>query len=226
LPDTVCDVVIELVDNAFRRRYDARLLDFKVKSPSLSPDESSLAPTSIKSSHLANIKILDLRGRDVSALDHQLSATICDRCPQSWQDLQTIIDRAHQTDQALALVYPNPEKINGAIAWQTLVGIAKYLSRTGKQIRRSQLTTKLGIEDQAVLQIGFEQLQQYGYTVHFVNEQNDQLDNLEQKICINLISSSSLTNKGDATIAPQFIQAANEVIFQQQFFDRQLLPSQ
>ena len=212
LPDSTCDVVIELVDNAFRRRYDARLLDFKVNSPSLIPELPALASTSSRGVNLANIKILDLRGSNQSELTP--SAIICDRCPQNWQDFNTIIDRAHQDQQSLALVYPNPDHINGAIAWQTLVGIAKYLSRTGKEIKRSQLITKLGIEDQRVLQIGFEALQEYGYLVSLVN---DEFDDSDQKICVSSISSTD----NPSPTAQQFIKAANEIIFQQQFFDRQ-----
>ena len=212
LPDSTCDVVIELVDNTFRRRYDARLLDFKINSPSLIPELPALASTGSKGANLANIKILDLRGSNQSELTP--SAIICDRCPQNWQDFNTIIDRAHQDQQSLALVYPNPDHINGAIAWQTLVGIAKYLSRTGKEIKRSQLITKLGIEDQRVLQIGFEALQEYGYLVSLVN---DEFDDSDQKICVSSISSTD----NPSPTAQQFIKAANEIIFQQQFFDRQ-----
>jgi single-stranded-DNA-specific exonuclease len=213
LPDTSCDVVIELVDNAFRRRYDVRLLDFHAQSAPLSAELPSLA-TSITKNDL-NLKVIDWRGRDLIELDEHLFATICDRCPQSWQDVNTIIDRAHQANQALALVYPRPEQINGAIAWQTLVGIAKYLSRTGKEIKRSQLITKLGIDDQDVLQIGFEELQQYGYAVDAIAVSSNDRDSI---IRISYIPS---TYDG-FTSANQFIQAANELAFQQQFFDRQL----
>ncbi|MEI6329515.1 MAG: single-stranded-DNA-specific exonuclease RecJ [Pseudanabaena sp. ELA645] len=216
LPDTTCDVVIELVDNAFRRRYDARLLDFKVQSPSLIPELPSLASTSIRGSNLANIKIFDLRGRD--SVELEASTTICDRCPQNWQDFNTIIDLAYQANQTLALVYPNPEKINGAIAWQTLVGIAKYLSRTGKEIKRSQLIAKLGIDDQRVLQMGFDALQKYGYILNFAN---DEFDNLEQIIRISLISLTDDCLPNSSLLTQQFIQSANEIIFQQRFFNCQ-----
>ena len=217
LPDTSCDVVIELVDNAFRRRYDARLLDFHAQSVPLSAELPSLA-TSIKNPDL-NLKIIDWRGRDLIELDDHLlatnSTTICDRCPQSWQDVNTIIGRAHQANQALALVYPRPEQINGAIAWQTLVGIAKYLSRTGKEILRSQLIAKLGIDDQDVLRIGFEELEQYGYAVTAIAVTSNAGDSI--------IRISSIPSTYDGfTSANQFIQAANELAFQQQFFDRQL----
>jgi single-stranded-DNA-specific exonuclease len=217
LPDTPCDVVIELVDNAFRRRYDARLLDLHAQSIPLSADLPSLA-SAIKKPD-TNLKIVDWHRRDAIELDRNLAATICDRCPQSWQDLNTIIDRAYQANQSLALVYPRPEEINGAIAWQTLVGIAKYLSRTGKRILRSQLVAKLGIDDRDVLQIGFDELEQYGYAVNAIgNAIGNPLDESEPTICISSIPAIY----DGVTPAHQFIQAANELAFQQQFFDRQL----
>jgi len=222
LPDTACDVVIELVDNAFRKRYDARLLDIHAQSAPLKSEESTLASNSIKK-HNPNLKIIDLRGH--GQLEQELEATICDRCPTSWHDLNMLIEQAAQSDQALALVYPNPEKINGAIAWQTLVGIAKYLSRTGKEIKRSQLIAKLGIDDQSVLQLGFEELRQYGYVVEIVhNESNDQLD--DPQIRIRSVAADHLSTQSStqsSTITKQFIQAANEILFQQQFFDHQLI---
>ena len=211
LPDTACDVVIELIDNAFRRRYDVRLIDFHAKNLPLSADLPLLASQSIKSSY-ANLNIIDLRSCDITEIDRHLSATICDRCPQSWQDLNTVIDHAHQSNQSLALVYPRPDQINGAIAWQTLVGIAKYLSRTGQQIKRSQLIAKLGIDVQSILQIGFDELQKYGYVVSIFNDEQEQI--------IRINSTSSIDNS--LSLPKQFIQAANELIFQQQFFDRQL----
>ncbi|PZV13296.1 MAG: single-stranded-DNA-specific exonuclease RecJ [Pseudanabaena sp.] len=216
LPDTDCDVVIELVDNAFRRRYDVRLLDFHAKSAPLSAELPPLA-TSLENP-TAQIKIIDWYGRNALELDLNLSATICDRCPQSWQDVNTIIDRAYKANQALALVYPHPEQINGAIAWQTLVGIAKYLGRTGKEIQRSQLITKLGIDDRDVLQIGFDELQQYGYAVQVISSTSDGFGEVDE-----IIRISSIPSIYDGSIpAKQFIQAANELAFQQQFFDRQL----
>ena len=217
-------MVVELVDNAFRKRYDVRLLDFHSQSAPLSADQPSLASTSIKNLG-ENLKIIDLRGRDplesTQKLAQKLEATICDRCPHSWQDLNTIIAQASQSHQALALVYPNPEQINGAIAWQTLVGIAKYLSRTGKTITRSQLVAKLGIDDQNILQIGFEELQQYGYAVKVMyHELNHELN--DSQISISSISTIDDSSSSSLTITQQFIQAANEFLFQQQFFDHQL----
>jgi single-stranded-DNA-specific exonuclease len=218
LPDTQCDVVIELVDNAFRRRYDARLLDFHAQSAPLTADAPALASTSLQKPD-PHLQIIDWRGRGAIAIDLQLSATICDRCPQSWQDLHTIIDRANQNTQAIALIYPKPEQINGEIAWQTLVGIAKYLCRTGKPILRSQLITKLGIDDLDVLQMGFMELRKYGYAIK-LGRQVQQSEDSELRIAS--LESSHPSPPQIHHQSNEFIQAVNELAFQQQFFDRQL----
>lgn len=212
LPDTPCDIAIELVDNAFRKRYDVRLIDFHAQSTPLASEVPALAQSLLKAD--ANLKIIDWRGKD-GAIDRHLVTTICDRCPQSWQDLNTIIASAQQANQSLALTYPNPQKIDGKIAWQTLVGIAKYLSRTGKQIKRSQLVAKLGIGDRDILQMGFDELQQYGYAVQAID---NPLDPDNPTILIKAIA----LNPTPPTLPKKFIQAANELTFQQQFFDYQL----
>ncbi|TYQ31221.1 single-stranded-DNA-specific exonuclease RecJ [Pseudanabaena sp. UWO310] len=212
LPDTPCDIVIELVDNAFRKRYDVRLIDFHAQSAPLTNEVPALAKSLTKAD--ANLTIIDWRGKD-DTIDLHLVTTICDRCPQSWQDLNTIIASARQANQSLALTYPNPQQINGKIAWQTLVGIAKYLSRTGKEIKRSQLVAKLGIGDRDILQMGFDELQQYGYAVQAID---NPLDPDNPTIRIKAIT----LNTTPPTLCQKFIQAANELTFQQQFFDYQL----
>ncbi|MDX2254635.1 MAG: single-stranded-DNA-specific exonuclease RecJ [Pseudanabaenaceae cyanobacterium bins.39] len=47
--------------------------------------------------------------------------------------------------------------------WKTLIGIAKYLSRTGKIVSRSQIAQHLGIDNPYVLNLGLQELQAYGY---------------------------------------------------------------
>ncbi len=227
LPDTTCDVIVELVDNAPRQRYDVRLIDFHARAEPLVPS-ADFSPVLIpNASH--PFQIVDWRGRkpmdwqeDLANLEANRQINICDRCPQSWQEWQAVIDQAAQSPQTLALVYAPPQSLDGAIAWQILVGIAKYLSRTGQQIRRSQLIAKLGISDRHVLEIGFAELQHYGYVVEFVEAIEDFTMDADPMIAVTSIdvlqvSTNSLTNSS------RFIQVANELIFQQQFFDRKLI---
>ncbi|NUN63620.1 single-stranded-DNA-specific exonuclease RecJ [Pseudanabaena biceps] len=218
LPDeTLCDVIVEIVDNAPRDRYDIRLLDFHPHSTPRPSKPSSLASTSLQNPE-AKVQIIDCRGSDLTSLQPNLAATICDRCPQSWHDLNKIIASAEQASLPIALLYNDPHQINGAIAWQTLVGIAKYLSRTGKEIRRSQLMNKIGIDDLQALQIGFEELQKHGFQVEEIAIYEVNEDDLIVKIITIPIENREITK--NFIESNRFIQAANELSFHKQFFDR------
>jgi single-stranded-DNA-specific exonuclease len=155
IPDTICDVVVELVSNANSKSYNVRLIDIHHQSSPLTSEP--LPITSVK--YLTN---------------------------------------------------PHSQPIDSAIAWQTLVGIAKYLSRTDKKIKRSQLVNKLGIDVQNVLQIGFDDLKEYGYIVEIIAEPSN-----EDEIRIN---GTNANNSGSPQLHTQrFIQAVNELAFQQSF---------
>jgi hypothetical protein len=66
-----------------------------------------------------------------------------------------------------------------------------------------------------VLRIGFEELEKYGYAVNAIAVPSDDGD------LIIRINSIPYTYDGFTTANP-FIQATNELAFQQQFFDSQL----
>jgi len=174
LPDTNCDVVVELVDNAFHRRYDVRLIDFR----SAKSEMNLVQKTGL------NSKIID--------------------------NINPNLKKTH-----LKL-----EQINGAIAWQTLVGIAKYLGRTGKHIKRSQLISKIGIDNGVVLQIGFAELKQYGYLFQIVKDPDIE-DDLIIQVTLSQIKDILTTNSSIETI--KFVNAVNELTFQKQFFDHLLV---
>jgi single-stranded-DNA-specific exonuclease len=89
--------------------------------------------------------------------------------------------------------------------WRTLLGIAKYLSRTGESVSRSRLAAKLGIDHPRVLAIGLEELPRYGYAV--------QLDDHGDRISIRAVS---LAPHKSWQSSP-FIQSVNEWLFQHQF---------
>ncbi|MGD1908941.1 MAG: single-stranded-DNA-specific exonuclease RecJ [Leptolyngbyaceae cyanobacterium] len=116
LPQTSCDVVIELDVNMARSQYEARLIDLRphvadaVDSRPIIQDDLSLAQSKPPSS-LANGTLL----------------------------------------------LKSPAQI-----WQELVGVAKYLSRTGKTTRRDRWCQRLDISDLA-LDIGLASLQQLGF---------------------------------------------------------------
>jgi single-stranded-DNA-specific exonuclease len=119
IPNEVCDVVLELVDNSYKKEYEVRIIDVSVKSEL--PVEADFEV----------IKQIEL----VAGLNPN-----------------------HLNPNHL-----NPN-LSGEQLWQTLVGIAKYLSRTGQTISYSQLVQKLGIT-LPILDLGFKALEKYGWQI-------------------------------------------------------------
>ncbi|MBD2021532.1 single-stranded-DNA-specific exonuclease RecJ, partial [Leptolyngbya sp. FACHB-36] len=151
LPQGRCDVVVELDSNSFKRRYEVRLIAVR---PSATVQERDQTET-----------ILDWRGQ---AEPHGEFAEVLQvqRCPGSWAELQVWVRRSRLERRPLAISYSAPPLTNVQETWQTLVGIAKYLSRTGYTATRQQLLNKLGIGDRA-LQLGIQSLNSLGFSLDY-----------------------------------------------------------
>ncbi|GAB4346539.1 MAG: single-stranded-DNA-specific exonuclease RecJ [Cyanophyceae cyanobacterium] len=98
---------------------------------------------------VAGLTVLDWRrDRDDTAPDPAApEPLILDRCPQGWDELIAVARRARNGGHPLALAYgcaPPPDAI---ATWCELVGIAKYLARTGQPIPRSRLSERLALGD-------------------------------------------------------------------------------
>lgn len=142
-----CDAIAELDFNTAKKRYEIRLI--------------ALRPTRTLASSIPLDWLLDYRG-----LPHPPTAEVLqlDQCPSHWNELQTLFREAAQTQQKLAIAYPPPVSTLPSQTWQTLVGIAKYLSRTGKAATYQQFIQKLDLSDRA-LQLGFQTLEALGFAV-------------------------------------------------------------
>jgi single-stranded-DNA-specific exonuclease len=188
-----CDVVVELVDNAYKREYQVRLLDFcPVPASRPMPLYASRAdngnhlgdrylnnfsqdlPRSSSQPSLAEatatIEFIDRRGQAElsSSLLKKLATDevmICDRCPTSWQELENLLTVAQSQQKPIVLTYPLPQKLNGWQVWQKLVGIAKYLDRTDKSITLAHLSSSLGIGDRnsQIIDLGLTALSECGW---------------------------------------------------------------
>ncbi|MEB3359063.1 MAG: single-stranded-DNA-specific exonuclease RecJ [Synechococcales bacterium] len=84
-----------------------------------------------------------------------------DQCPTSWDELQNWVQQARQQQKILAIAYPPPDPTQPEAVWQQLVGIAKYLDRTGKSATCAQIQNRLQIGDRT-LTLGLEALRQMG----------------------------------------------------------------
>ncbi|WP_392479751.1 DHH family phosphoesterase [Nostoc sp. C110] len=205
LPIGRCDCIAELDYNTFKKRYEIRLIAVRPSvNSALNTQHSPL--------------ILDLRNREHSqatANTIQDLALILEDCPTSWDNLRLwlrrclAISRSASTlsnQQQLAIAWSKPNHQPPNQIWLTLVGIAKYLSRTNQPVTRVQLLEKIGISDQTLL-VGIKALKHLGFTVK-------RQDNYLQ---ITWHPSDRAENLADEAVA-RFLAAVREEQFQQQYF--------
>ncbi|MEM6254302.1 MAG: single-stranded-DNA-specific exonuclease RecJ [Cyanobacteria bacterium P01_D01_bin.156] len=155
LPVGRCDVVVELDFNAYSRQkkpqyggYEVRLIDVH----SAQTDDVLAQPTQ---------HIIDHR---VQAAEEQLSsdALVVTQCPTTWQELRPWFHQATQQKTPLVLAYEPPEVQTPMEVWKQLVGIAKYVARTGKTVMMAELMAKLNVGE-ASLRIGLAALESLGF---------------------------------------------------------------
>ena len=188
-----CDAIAELDFNTAKKRYEIRLI--------------ALRPTRTLAPSIQLDWLLDYRG--LSPLPSTEVLQI-DQCPSHWGELQALFREAVQTQQKLAIAYPPPASTLPGQTWQTLVGIAKYLSRTGKSATYGQFVQKLELSDRA-LRLGFQTLELLGFTV----------EQPEEKIQITV--RSPVTMEGEAAGKAEIdlaIASFLEVVQEEQFHRR------
>ncbi|MDJ0697477.1 single-stranded-DNA-specific exonuclease RecJ [Mastigocoleus sp. MO_188.B34] len=197
IPPGRCDCVVELDYNTYKRRYEVRLLAVR---PALDSAFNIQQRASI----------IDWRNPEIAELQKQedeiLTKTlVVEKCPRSWDDLRAWLRRSLHAGQPLAIAWSKPQFQTPSQIWLTLVGIAKYLSRTRETVTRMQLLEKLDIGDYS-LQLGLKALRLLGFSL----QRQDRNLQFEQKLS---------TKSQDLEIAiNQFLAAIKEEQFQQQYF--------
>jgi single-stranded-DNA-specific exonuclease len=202
LPIGRCDCIAELDYNTFKKRYEIRLIAVRPNvNSALNTEHPPL--------------ILDLRNQEYSALGTGHSPLILEDCPTNWDDLRAWLRRCLKisrsasgldNQQQLAIAWSKPNHQPPKEIWLTLVGIAKYLSRTNQLVTRVQLLEKIGISDQTLL-VGIKALKYLGFTVK----------RQDRYLQISWNPSDSGENFADAAVA-QFLAAVREEQFQRQYF--------
>ncbi|PHM10054.1 single-stranded-DNA-specific exonuclease RecJ [Nostoc sp. 'Peltigera malacea cyanobiont' DB3992] len=212
LPVGRCDCIAELDYNTFKKRYEIRLIAVRSSANSALNTQLSLTPY-----------ILDLRNQEHSARakrpatanSTQHSALIIEDCPTNWDDLRMWLRRCLaisrstsglDNQQQLAIAWSKPNHQPPNQIWLTLVGIAKYLSRTNQLVTRGQLLEKIGISDQTLL-VGIKALKYLGFTVQ----------RQDRSLQITWNPNDSAENLADEAVA-RFLAAVREEQFQQQYF--------
>ncbi len=194
LPLGKCDCIAELDYNTFKKRYEIRLI--AVRSV-----ENSDAINSVSTQ-----MILDWRNQEHSELRNQHSAVLMADCPTHWDDLRAWLKRCLYNNQQLAIAWSKPNHQPPQEIWLTLVGIAKYLSRTNQSVTRFQLLEKLGIRDQTLFW-GIEALKSLGFTV----------TRQDRDLQISWNPSINSEDFNDAALE-RFLAAISEEQFQQNYF--------
>ena len=189
-----CEAIAELDFNTYSKQYEIRLIAVRLMSDSQS---HAIVPTH---------QLIDRRFAPQKLEDLEVAArvSLLQQCPNDWQDIRQQYRQALMRDRALVLAY-EPDKSSANIAWQQLVGIAKYLSRTQKQVTKSQILAKLNISDRA-WQSGLEALTKAGFKY-------DVRDNYVRFTYDRNRVSSELTSYIDL-----FLTIIQEESFQQQYF--------
>ncbi|MDZ7953492.1 single-stranded-DNA-specific exonuclease RecJ [Nostoc sp. DedQUE09] len=202
LPIGRCDCIAELDYNTFKKRYEIRLIAVRSSANSALNTQLSLTPF-----------ILDLRNQEHSATQH--SGLIIEDCPTNWDDLRMWLRRCLassrstsglENQQQLAIAWSKPNHQPPNQIWLTLVGIAKYLSRTNQLVTRGQLLEKIGISDQTLL-VGIKALKYLGFTVQ----------RQDRSLQFTWNPNDSAENLADEAVA-RFLAAVREEQFQQQYF--------
>lgn len=160
IPKGPCNVVAELDFNTRESRdraYQLRPLAVRPINP------SAQAPT------FDAIPVWDYR--TIAAEPGLASDRVVqvDRCPTSWDHWQRITRQALDDRRPIALTYQAPPEPNPDETWQQLLGLAKYLSRTGQPVAISALCDRLALSP-AAIEVGLAALGEIGFQIRHTSE--------------------------------------------------------
>ncbi|MBF2027841.1 MAG: DHH family phosphoesterase [Oscillatoriales cyanobacterium C42_A2020_001] len=228
-PPERCDAIVELDFNAYDRRYEVRIialrphaeltllqqvefnhewiLDWREPEEGIQESGGRRREAALSTQHSALTPAPSSLSPSTSPTSP--SPLILSTPPASWTELQLWIRRAWQEQRPLAIAFSLPSTTPPMELWQQLVGIAKYLSRTGKLVTRQQLLDKLGIGDRA-LQAGCKSLVHLGFA----------LKSLEHGIQIQVVEGKPLQPSHPVLMEAvrQFLIAVREERFHRQYF--------
>ncbi|NEO06625.1 DHH family phosphoesterase [Moorena sp. SIO3I8] len=154
VPKVRCNAVVELDYNNYEKRPEVRLV-------AVQPCQENYLQSCLQVSNQLDW-ILDCRGQELQG--EGLTPLMVYECPTSWDELQVWCRRAIQAERQLAIAYPRPKQLSAQDTWKKLLGIAKFLSRTGQWATLVQLQEKLDLSDRTV-ELGLNALSAIGFEV-------------------------------------------------------------
>ncbi|MEG4108859.1 DHH family phosphoesterase [Microcoleus sp. S13_C5] len=242
VPQSRCDVTVELDFNTYKSRYEVRLvavqertednqinsqtkIDWIVDWRHTNNDEELLAA----SKNLESPTPIDNLVDNSQKVDRE-NSIVLKQCPASWDELRIWFRQAQHTQKKLAIAYTLPPPVAPQQICQQLIGIAKYLSRTKKPVTRQQLSQKLGISDTS-LQLGFKTLTYLGFKINYrdrafhITRQPEtvQQEDAPEQIPKSLLDSQSIqfsvpNSPIAARFVAQFLAAVSEEQFRRKYF--------
>ncbi|MGQ4648135.1 single-stranded-DNA-specific exonuclease RecJ [Lyngbya aestuarii] len=215
VPKGRCSCVVELDYNNYKKRPEVRLIDLHqaASSYNFSTQQSWILDWRGQDSEIARLKVNNPQkesSTDKLPSSTQTAPLTLDQCPTSWDQLQVWLRRAIKAERPLAIAYPPPLQLSPQEIWKQLVGIAKFLSRTGQSATLVQLQNKLDLSDRA-LSLGLEALESLGFVVR---HQNCSITISWDSLSI----SSESTDLSDHEMIHAFLAAIEEEQFLRQYF--------
>ncbi|MEM9908705.1 MAG: DHHA1 domain-containing protein, partial [Cyanobacteria bacterium P01_D01_bin.44] len=159
LPPGRVDVVVELDFNSFSKKKKPQYGGYEIRLVDLRPAQTSAPIALATPSWLVDQRV----SAEANPSDSPL---VLADCPTNWTELRPWWAQSVKQQTPLVLAYPPPDALDFIIVWKTLLGLAKYLSRTGQTVPLEQLQTRLQIGGKA-LGYGLEALSMIGFEVTY-----------------------------------------------------------
>jgi len=183
-----------------------------IEPSTINLQQSNLQPSTIEPSTInlqqSNLQPSNLQQSNLQPSNLQpLNPLTVSECPTSWDELQVWLRRAIASERKLALAYPPPSQLSPGEIWKQLVGIAKFLSRTGQTATLVQLQDKLDLSDR-ILHLGLDAISQIGFNVKHT----------DWAIAISGQPSLEVTDSAANQAIQNFLAAVEEEQFLRQYF--------
>jgi single-stranded-DNA-specific exonuclease len=196
VPTVPCDVLVELDYNSYKKRHEARIVDLR---PTVAINESTNSQP----------EIIDFRsGLSLENLPLLDEIRWVRQCPRSWDELLLEYEAASRHQQKLALSYSAPQTSEALTILQKLIGIAKFLARTGKSLPLKTLQEKLGVTARSTRD-GLDCLDAIGFEVTMLP--------ISQEFQVKSIDVD-LPELATIPIVQQFLAGVAEDLFVEQYF--------
>lgn len=234
-----CEAIAELDFNTYSKQYEIRLIALRPmseasvnSSASSAADSEQLVMERLIDRRSAPHLLDDLNNLDNLDNPHNphnshnshnldslaiplsqtsiLQPTILKQCPTTWGDIRQEYQRAINGDRSLVLAYTPDNRVDAIAVWRQLVGIAKYLARSTKQVSKAQIKDKLDLSDRTFC-LGLEALEEAGFKYKLT-------DNLYQFYGTAGAFQDMGPNSQSNSQINSFLSGIEEEKFQQEYF--------